>query len=53
MNAGTNGIRCQSARPSDLFIAEARHFPHDEYVTVEITQCGEGLVDGQVDILGW
>ncbi len=52
MNARTDGIRCQSARPSDLFIAKTRHFPHEEYVTVEISQCGEGLVDSKVDILG-
>jgi hypothetical protein len=38
-------------RPSDLVIAKARHFPHREYVTVEVCQGGEGLVDGEVDIL--
>jgi hypothetical protein len=53
MNARTNGIRCQSARASDLFIAKTRHFPHEEYVTVEISQYGEGLIDSKVDILRW
>jgi hypothetical protein len=52
MDARTDGIRCQSARPSDLFIAKTRHFPHEEYVTVEISQCGEGFVDSKVDVLG-
>ena len=51
MNARTDGIRCQSARPSDLFIAKTRHFPHEKNITVEISQDGEGFVNGKVDIL--
>ena len=51
MDARADAVRCQSARASDLFIAKARHFPHQEYVTIEIRQGGERLVDREVDIL--
>jgi hypothetical protein len=51
MNARTDGVRCQSAGSSDLLVTKTRHFPHEEYVTVERCERGEGVIDGKVDIL--
>src|SRR5262245_40216359 len=51
MDARSDGVRCQSACLTDFGIAEASYLPHEEDVTVDVWQCGEGLVDGQTDVL--
>src|SRR5689334_17748896 len=48
VDAGPDGVRSQSARISDFFVAKACHLTHEEYVTIEVWQCGERLVDGEV-----
>jgi hypothetical protein len=51
MDARADGVGCESARPSDLFITKARDLSHQEDVTVEVWQCGERLVHCEIDIL--
>jgi len=51
MDARADGVPCQSARSADLVVAKPRHFSHEEYVTVEVGQCGQSLVDCEIDIL--
>ena len=52
MDARTDGVRCQSARTSDLVIAKASDFAHEKHVAIEIGQRGERVVDREIDVLG-
>jgi hypothetical protein len=51
MDARTDSIRREPARACDLSVTQARHFAHEEDVSIEVWQCGKSLVDSEVDIL--
>ena len=53
MDARAYGIGGQLARSCNLFVTETGDLAHQEHIAVERRERREGLVDSQVDILGW
>lgn len=51
MDAGTDGIRCQTAGPSNLLVSEAGYFSHEKHVAIHFCQRGQRLIDREVDVL--